>query len=905
MKHFSLLNLFLVFALLLGALPAQAQGKRISTIRVIIAGPACSETSPLNSSDFPKFDIYFSNSPELLNDSIYVAKALDWSREPQLSNGKIGKYQLRYNTPKRGYYRNDENDDYGVWAYDFMVSVSGSIRDLNLNFGDRLYYRFYSPQFINPIKGSVVLEDTEDSYPTVRIDDLLRCKCVKFTPPVDLDGKAIDAFFAPNRNTAISDWLRSSVNIVEFSQYSNSNGYLLFAQPGTKIEYAIEPQGRPELAMRTGDFIVGNSEIQTIETDYRNAVKCHLYVNDSKGKRCNVTNAQSIGTFYYELYPGTCFRGYGCFNRNVGKPGDLDNGTICMYAFPGKLGYQLWYPTVETDDPDFVMPYNTSTNYLMAKLYVAENVKEQNLVMGESKPLKVTTTLKNAAKYVGQITPTFRALYLSPYSYNTDPTFYETVTNRLVESKTVGNDLVLTSLVNNVEGKAVQKVDLNFKYPQYYNEQKNDTIATALACHGVNIDSHTTELQLTEKNFAYNINNNPLDFDKIATIRFIVPCRYFKYGDSLFVTNNKGLDIAIQHREYCPNSSSNRKLVKADTIFCLLPGLEDSYAWFAKKRNASRPTNEAIIPIEFDNNRYAEIYPNLPGFSIKRMWDIDGVQLVFADNRQREFIYQREFVLTVAPTCEGGTLHNEAYFVKNTYPIEEGKNDYEIKYRQVKFNTAQPDSVSCWPGFSSIYRTRLTYGVCQNYYISTDTHLWLAIGYPSKIIYDYNVQPSENDIMVYPNFNKMFKVNFVYNGKPLPNGKALEKDFEISYKYKDEKESPSVYCELSDFFYKSVPLPSGQYTMSGEIGVTYQDSATGDKKTISIPLNNFKFEVKDAPLTVELNPVANAIDNVNASPSNVTVMRRYTMDGRSITMPQRGVNLLKMSDGTIRKVIVK
>lgn len=905
MKHFSLLNLFLVFALLLGALPAQAQGKRISTIRVIIAGPACSETSPLNSSDFPKFDIYFSNSPELLNDSIYVAKALDWSREPQLSNGKIGKYQLRYNTPKRGYYRNDENDDYGVWAYDFMVSVSGSIRDLNLNFGDRLYYRFYSPQFINPIKGSVVLEDTEDSYPTVRIDDLLRCKCVKFTLPVDLDGKAIDAFFAPNRNTAISDWLRSSVNIVEFSQYSNSNGYLLFAQPGTKIEYAIEPQGRPELAMRTGDFIVGNSEIQTIETDYRNAVKCHLYVNDSKGKRCNVTNAQSIGTFYYELYPGTCFRGYGCFNRNVGKPGDLDNGTICMYAFPGKLGYQLWYPTVETDDPDFVMPYNTSTNYLMAKLYVAENVKEQNLVMGESKPLKVTTTLKNAAKYVGQITPTFRALYLSPYSYNTDPTFYETVTNRLVESKTVGNDLVLTSLVNNVEGKAVQKVDLNFKYPQYYNEQKNDTIATALACHGVNIDSHTTELQLTEKNFAYNINNNPLDFDKIATIRFIVPCRYFKYGDSLFVTNNKGLDIAIQHREYCPNSSSNRKLVKADTIFCLLPGLEDSYAWFAKKRNASRPTNEAIIPIEFDNNRYAEIYPNLPGFSIKRMWDIDGVQLVFADNRQREFIYQREFVLTVAPTCEGGTLHNEAYFVKNTYPIEEGKNDYEIKYRQVKFNTAQPDSVSCWPGFSSIYRTRLTYGVCQNYYISTDTHLWLAIGYPSKIIYDYNVQPSENDIMVYPNLNKMFKVNFVYNGEPLPNGKALEKDFEISYKYKDEKESPSVYCELSDFFYKSVPLPSGQYTMSGEIGVTYQDSATGDKKTINIPLNNFKFEVKDAPVTVELNPVANAIDNVNASPSNVTVVRRYTMDGRSITMPQRGVNLLQMSDGTIRKVIVK
>lgn len=904
MKHFSLLNLFLVFALLLGALPAKtkAQGKSFrGTIRVIIAGPACSDTSPLRQSDFPGFDVYFSNSPELLNDSTYVAKALDWSSEPQLSNGQIVKYRASF--PRSGYYRNDENNDYGVWAYYLTLSI----RNLNINIGDRLYYRFYSPQFINPIKGSVVLEDnTEDSRPIVRIDDLLRCKCVKFTPPVDLEGKAIDAFFVPNRNTAISDWLRRSVNIVEFSQYSNSNGYLLFAQPGTKIEYAIEPQGRPELAMRTGDFIVGNSEIQTIETDYRNAVKCHLYVNDSKGKRCNVTNAQSIGSFYYELYPGTCFRGYGCFNRNVGKPGDLDNGTICMYAFPGKLGYQLWYPTVETDDPDFVMPYNTSTNYLMAKLYVAENVKEQNLVMGESKPLKVTTTLKNAAKYVGQITPSFRALYLWPYSSNTDPTVYERVTNRLVESKAVGNDLVLTSLVNNVEGKAAQKVDLSFEYPKIYNS-KNDTVATTLACHGVNIDSHATELQLTEKNFAYDLNNNPLDFDKIAKIRFIVPCRYFKNGDSLFVTNNKGLDIAIQHRKYCGNyyTGIHTQLVNADTIVCLLPGLEDSYAWFAKAQNASRPTNEATIPIAFDNNRNAEIYPNLPGFSIKRMWDIDGVQLAFADNSLNEFIYNRACILTVAPTCEGGTEEKQAYFVNNTYPIEEGKNDYEIKYRQLKFNTAQPDSVYCLPGSYALLSTQLTYGECQKYYISTDSHLWVGVGYPSKVIYDYNVQPSENDIMVYPNFNKMFKVNFVYNGKPLPEGKALEKDFEISYKYKDEKESPSVYCELSDFFYKSVPLPSGQYTMSGEIGVTYQDSTTGDKKTINIPLNNLKFEVKDAPLIVELNPVANAIDNVNASPSNVTVVRRYTMDGRSITMPQHGVNLLQMSDGTIRKVIVK
>lgn len=898
MKHFSLLNLFLVFALLLGALPAQSKYR--STIRVIIAGPACSETSPLNSSDFPIFDVYFSNSPELLNDSIYVAKALDWSRDPQLSNGKVVKCHL-WNSPRRGYYSNDENDDYGVWAYDFWPSI----RDLRLTEGDRLYYRFYSPQFINPIKGSVVLEYTEDSYPTVRIDDLLRCKCVKFTPPVDLDGKAIDAFFAPNRNTAKSNW-NKSVNMVEFSKNSNSDGYLLFAQPGTKIEYAIEPLSRPELAMRTGDLIVRNSEIQTIETDYRNAVKCRLYINDSKGKRCNVTSAQSIGSFYYESYPGTCTKGYGCLNRNIGEPKKFDNGTICMYAFPGKLGFQFYIPGVETDDPDFVMPYNTPTNYLMAKLYVADNVKEQNFMMGESKPFKVTTTLKNAAKYAGQITPSFRALYLWPYSDNTDPTVYERVTNRLVESKAVGNDLVLTSLVNNVEGKAAQKVDLSFEYPKIYNS-KNDTVATTLACHGVNIDSHATELQLTEKNFAYDLNNNPLDFDKIATIRFIVPCRYFKNGDSLFVTNNKGLDIAIQHRKYCGNyyTGIHTQLVNADTIVCLLPGLEDSYAWFAKAQNASRPTNEATIPIAFDNNRDAEIYPNVPGFSIKRMWDIDGVQLAFADNSLNEFIYKRACILTEAPTSEEGSEEKQAYFVNNTYPIEEGKNDYEIKYRQVKFNTAQPDSLHCFPEYPDFYTSQLNYGACQKYYISTDSHLYFSVENPSNVYYTYDILPSENDFIFYPNLNKKFEVNFVYNGEPLPDGFFTNSVFNISYKYKDEKESSIVSFNKFMTLYEGVPLASGQYTMSGEMGIGYMDSETNKYVTINIPLNNLKFEVKDAPVTVELNPVANAIDNVNASPSNVTIVRRYTMDGRSITMPQRGVNLLKMSDGTIRKVIVK
>ena len=39
--------------------------------------------------------------------------------------------------------------------------------------------------------------------------------------------------------------------------------------------------------------------------------------------------------------------------------------------------------------------------------------------------------------------------------------------------------------------------------------------------------------------------------------------------------------------------------------------------------------------------------------------------------------------------------------------------------------------------------------------------------------------------------------------------------------------------------------------------------------------------------------------------SDATVVARYTLDGRVISAPQAGVNIVKMSDGTVKKVLVK
>ena len=46
------------------------------------------------------------------------------------------------------------------------------------------------------------------------------------------------------------------------------------------------------------------------------------------------------------------------------------------------------------------------------------------------------------------------------------------------------------------------------------------------------------------------------------------------------------------------------------------------------------------------------------------------------------------------------------------------------------------------------------------------------------------------------------------------------------------------------------------------------------------------------------------IESTTAS-QQPTIVERYTIDGKRINQPQRGLNIIKMSDGTIKKVVVK
>ena len=54
---------------------------------------------------------------------------------------------------------------------------------------------------------------------------------------------------------------------------------------------------------------------------------------------------------------------------------------------------------------------------------------------------------------------------------------------------------------------------------------------------------------------------------------------------------------------------------------------------------------------------------------------------------------------------------------------------------------------------------------------------------------------------------------------------------------------------------------------------------------------------------VKLDLTPTAIGSINAASATETI--RYTLDGRQISAPQHGINIVRMSDGTVRKVMVK
>ena len=71
------------------------------------------------------------------------------------------------------------------------------------------------------------------------------------------------------------------------------------------------------------------------------------------------------------------------------------------------------------------------------------------------------------------------------------------------------------------------------------------------------------------------------------------------------------------------------------------------------------------------------------------------------------------------------------------------------------------------------------------------------------------------------------------------------------------------------------------------------------KSTVSVPSDLVTVDLETGE-----SEVTTGIEDATQGEA-VSVVARYSLDGRLLTAPQRGVNILKMSDGTTRKVVVK
>lgn len=157
----------------------------------------------------------------------------------------------------------------------------------------------------------------------------------------------------------------------------------------------------------------------------------------------------------------------------------------------------------------------------------------------------------------------------------------------------------------------------------------------------------------------------------------------------------------------------------------------------------------------------------------------------------------------------------------------------------------------------------------------------------------FTISPSEADTTVTVYTQKTVRVNFSYKGGRVPGFERLN----MCYGNEQTHIVPN-----SNFYRRSrMDLEPGHYTMSGV--VAYEDDATGEY--VLTPFS-IAFDIEaNTPTTIELCPDPTAIAAATADSAPAKAAACYAPDGRRISTPQPGLNIIKMTDGTVRKVIVK
>lgn len=873
-KHY--LSKFFLIGMMSAALPSQVDAQ----IKVLfdVAAPKGMTDQEAASQQV----LYISNNASLLDDTEYIARTKDWSVAPVVKDGKVLSVSL-----KRSPYQD------GGWGMPFRSQAVDVQRNLGLEAGSTLYYRFYDPRFIKPIKGSAVIAPDAAGYQKISITQTADYKRVTFNPVIGRDGNVVRAVLAPDMYAgSVGMGTYSRVNVVDLDEDS----YSVFAPVGEKVRYVVMPQGT-NCSLHVDSLTMG-SEDAVVNTDYRDAVKCSLYIKDTKGNNCPITSGIPKTTYYCQP-KGAGSYGYGTYGNQISEASD--GTTYVYYALPGRQLFEVGNPQVDTSDPDFLMPYSSWSNWLVYEVTVGRGTRVQDVTLATSNPVTISALIKGAARFAQSACLKFKASYLYP-----EEDYFVRLQSAPVERKAVGNDLKLSYRINGACNKVQASLSYNFS-------EASDTISTAIEAHWAGNEWNHQNLSLTGKDFsAANPLFDGLDFGKVHPVKFVIPCPYLKENASARVAlfnNNLSLATGTHHAGCSKSILNEAPFIPNDTLTFLLPEGTIDYSVMADEETISRKDN-----LDLTSRDDLLIEPFATNYSLLRVSDADGEHLINVTDGSENYKYESSPIVQLEPTGAEGASEQHVYFsYPVTIPLQPGFNDYTRNYREVKLTKAK--DLTLWPA------TRYIGEEVESYYANLSIpddavqssskerriHLpqgqgMLLAAYTGGItgVQLFDILPSDNDtLLVFPYGETRKRVEFYYNGESISTKCVGHNGFNLFYEPNHVRIGFLDGARYNPWTMNRMQLYSGKYQVSGILFM-------GDKDSYEeVPFGPVSFEVTDKAVSVELNPEYTGIGAVEANESAATIVARYTIDGRRINHPQSGINLLQMSDGSVRKVVVK
>lgn len=849
--------------------------------------------------DIGTLKITFSNSKDFFDTSRYAANTLDFGSD-YYNNGKDSYHhyfsrELTLNA--------DDGNGNAWWGNTNKVWLNFETvrRQVGGRAGQPIYYRIYSPHFSRIITGQI--DPTDADEVTLHHTELTQARRVAFMPPVDRDGNAVPAILAPDLRTgACSNFSTGRVNMQDLTE-----PFARYVYKGDTLRYLVAPESS-ELALHA-DSIVVTDTTTCVTTDYRKAVECRFYITDSQGQLCPVTNGE-LASVYYSSKRG---RGYGDYNCSIPFKLTAPDGTHAAYVLPGQQIFQLHFPKVQTTDPDFLMPYNADLGYILGEVTIPASTEPVSLSLAKSKPLRVTTTLADAAPYADHLQFSAHTYVNPPYSWQENKQM--SVECKEVSRQIKGNDLVVTTLV---EGSTTYlSLALNAQYGA-----QSDTIASVLSnqCSVYGLFG-TPRTELTQDDFHFDGAKLP-PFSKLHPVKFIVPCHLLQQGEKLYIHGQFGDDwystrcsAFATHHEGCAKSlkPGTAAPMPYDTLTVILP--EGNHEWYVCKNFTPYDSaNIHTFTLANTDTLTQTIYDR--EFTMLRVSDFDFDSIyVYTNNVPATHLYKRYKV--------DGSRHNQIHYALEKIPLHPGYNDYTVSYRQIKI---QKDTLARVDYGIEIPRDyynyddprRNDYSAYDPYYewnnglagyikktdtatldsaimVSSRNEVDLVMGKDEgyRPYYFVRIPPSTADTTVTAYTQPGVRTKFTYKGESLRKMKMALSRLDMFLGTERTRVVPGSYFTR----YSCLNLVPGHYTMEGEF---YNE---GSEEYFPFAVT-FTIEA-DHPTTIELCPDPTAVAAATADSAPAKAAACYAPDGRRISIPQPGLNIIKMTDGSVRKVIVK